>query len=67
MTKQENLKTIMDREKLSENPRCPACGKNFTLGESVVAACGDWGSQTKLVHEDDAVFDETNGCYVVNK
>ncbi len=65
MAKRENLKTIMDREKLSETPRCPACGKNFTLGEPVVAACGDWGNRPKLVHENDAVFDETNGCYVV--
>lgn len=65
MDNREKLKTIMSRENLHTTPRCPACGRDFTMGEPVVLACGIWGDTPRLVHEDDAVYDEANGCYTV--
>ncbi len=64
MNRREGLKTIMSRERLSTTPHCPACGQNFTLGEPVVLACGNWGNTPQLVHEKDAVFDEASSSYV---
>lgn len=64
MDKRKSLKTIMTRERLSANPRCPACGRSFTMGEPVVPACGSWGNTPQLIHEEDAVFDEKIGGYV---
>ena len=60
-----SLKTIMDREKLMDNPKgCPACGQKFNLGDPVVSACGSWGEKAKLIHESDAVFDPKIQMYV---
>jgi hypothetical protein len=39
---------------------CPACGHKFTLGETVVLACGAWGG-AKLIHENEAVWDSRKG------
>ena len=64
MDKRKSLKTIMDREKLHTMSQCPACGRNFTMGETVVLACGGWEGGPKLVHENDAVFDEATDSYV---
>ncbi|MEH0021840.1 MAG: hypothetical protein V6Z89_19455 [Desulfobacter sp.] len=37
---------------------CEACNQKFTLGETVVMACGDWPDGcARLIHEQDAVFD----------
>ncbi len=67
MNKQKQMKILMDREKLSSTPTCPACGKNFSLGEIVVPACGEWGTAPKLVHEEDAIFDESSGRFIERK
>ncbi len=66
MSNKKILKTIMGREQMNLMPTCQACGKDFTMGEPVVHACGDWPG-TKLVHEHDAVFDEATGTYVERK
>jgi hypothetical protein len=42
---------------------CPACGKKFSLGDTAVPAVGSWGGP-KLIHENEAVFDAKNQCYV---
>jgi len=59
------LKTIIDLEKLNRfNAQgCPACGRKFTLGETVVLACGAWEGEPRLIHENEAVFDEATGTY----
>ena len=59
------LKTIIDLETLNRlnEEGCPACGRKFTLGEPVVLACGAWEGKPKLIHENEAVFDETTASY----
>jgi hypothetical protein len=42
---------------------CPACGMKFSLGDMTVPAIGSWGGP-KLIHENEAVFDEKAQCYV---
>ncbi len=56
---------LLDHEKLNLlNPeRCAACGGTFTLGETVVLACGAWEG-AKYVHEMDAVWDAAAGAFV---
>ena len=46
-----DLKTIMDLEKLNtyNAEGCGACGRKFTLGETVVLACGFWEG-VKYIH-----------------
>lgn len=63
MSNKERLKTIMSREEMNTTPQCPACGRNFTMGEPVVKARGDWDGQ-KLIHEHDALFDERTNTYI---
>lgn len=65
----EKYKTLIDREKLMtlNAEGCPACGRKFNLGETVVAACGDWIGPMKLIHENEAIFDSQNGLYVESK
>ena len=43
---------------------CPACGQKFTLGETVVAACGAWEGGSKLIHENEAVWDSQSSSYI---
>ncbi len=58
-------KTIVSRELMNTlNEGCASCGKRFEMGESAVMACGAWGDVQKLVHENEAVFDEKQGQYV---
>ena len=59
------LKTIIDLEKLNRlnEEGCPACGRKFTLGEPVVLACGAWEGESKLIHENEAIFDEATSTY----
>jgi hypothetical protein len=59
------LKTIIDLEKLNRlnEEGCPACGRKFTLGEPVVLACGAWEGEPKLIHENEAIFDEATASY----
>jgi hypothetical protein len=38
---------------------CGACNRKFSLGDTVVMACGSWPDDCmKLIHEHEAVFDE---------
>ncbi len=46
---------------------CPACGRKFELGDTVVLACGAWEGPPKYVHEKDAVFDAKTNGYVERK
>ena len=59
------LKTIIDLEKLNSlnEEGCPACGRKFTLGEPVVLACGAWEGKPKLIHENEAIFDQATVTY----
>ncbi len=67
MDNREKLKTIVSRENLSTSPRCPACGRSFSMGEPGVLAYGSWGDELRLVHEDDAVYDEAKECYTLKE
>ena len=65
MRDDEKLKTLIDLEKLNtlNEVGCPACGRKFELGESVVLACGNWEGK-KYIHEDESVYDsKTHTCY----
>ncbi len=67
MDRRKSLKTIIDREKMSAHPTCPACGRNFSMGETVVVACGTWGDSPRYIHEDDAVYEPADGNYYERK
>jgi hypothetical protein len=43
---------------------CAACGRKFTLGETVVLACGAWEGPQKYIHENEAVYDAKTGSYM---
>jgi hypothetical protein len=62
----QSQKTIIDRELLNSlnEAGCPACGNKFTLGEPVILACGDWGNNKKLIHENEAIYDKKSGSYM---
>ena len=57
---------IIDLEKLNSlnAEGCAACGRKFTLGETVVSACGAWEGPPKLIHENEAVWDASSAAYV---
>lgn len=57
---------MLNLEKLNElnADGCAACGRKFTLGETVVLACGAWEGPPKYIHEAEAVFDAEAGVYV---
>ena len=57
-------KILIDLEKLNRlnAEGCPACKRKFTLGETVVIACGPWQG-AKYIHENEAVFDITTSTY----
>jgi hypothetical protein len=61
------MKIIIDREKLMQYKKCPACGRPFNLGEPVVVACGAWNGPPKLIHENEAVYDADTLSYVERK
>ena len=43
---------------------CASCKQKFNLGDTVVMACGPWpGNCTRLIHENEAVFDKTTHTY----
>lgn len=67
MGNREKLKIIVSRENLNTSPRCPACGRSFSMGEAGVLACGSWGDEPRLVHEDDAVYEEAKECYILKE
>lgn len=59
-------KHIIDRVLLNQlnADGCAACGHKFNLGDPVVEACGAWEGGPRLIHENEAVFDEASGSYV---
>jgi len=61
-------KLMIDLEKLNSlnAEGCPACKRKFTLGETVVLACGPWQG-AKYIHENEAVFDKTTSAYYERK
>ncbi len=43
---------------------CEACHRKFSLGDTVVMACGPWAdSCSRLIHENEAVFDKKTQTY----
>jgi hypothetical protein len=56
---------IIDLEKLNSlnAEGCAACGRKFTLGETVVKACGAWEGPPKLIHQNEAVWDVNSATY----
>lgn len=64
-TDKNRFKTIIDLEKLNRlnDEGCAACGRKFTLGETVVLACGAWEGELKYIHENEAIFDEASATY----
>jgi hypothetical protein len=57
---------LIDLEKLNRlnEEGCPACSQKFTLGETVVMACGAWEGGPKLIHENEAVWDAETAGFV---
>ena len=68
-TNRKPQKQIVDLELLNRlnEEGCPACGRKFTLGEEVVAACGAWEGGAKIIHENEAVWDSKSSSYVERK
>jgi len=68
MLKKPNKKKgfLIDLEKLNtlNAEGCPACGKKFTLGETAVVACGAWDGGSKVIHENEAVYDPETDEFV---
>ena len=62
-------KMVMDLEKMGKlnAEGCPACGRKFEMGETVVAACGAWEGGPKYIHETEAVWNDENKQYVEKK
>ncbi len=61
-------KKIVDREMVNTlSEGCPACGRKFTMGETVVMACGDWEGGPKFIHENEAVYNPEKNCYFERK
>lgn len=68
MTKQlkTNTKYLVDLDILNtyNDTGCAACHQKFTLGDTVVMACGPWpGNCAQLIHENEAVFDKKTKTY----
>ena len=59
-------KILIDLEKLNRlnAEGCAVCKKKFTLGETVVLACGPWQG-AKYIHENEAVFDRTTSTHYI--
>lgn len=57
---------IIDLERLNtlNAEGCAACGRKFTLGETVVKACGAWDGPPKFIHENEAVWDKSNSEFI---
>ena len=64
MKNNPKARILVDLEKFNTlNPEgCPACGRNFELGESVVLACGNWEGE-RYIHEDEAAYDTKTKSY----
>lgn len=62
------FKKIVDLEMINTvTEGCAGCGKSFTLGETVVMACGAWEGGPRYIHEHEAVFDQRTSTYVERK
>jgi hypothetical protein len=66
-TYRKRFQTIIDREKLMRLKTCPACNHPFNLGDPVVMACGAWEGPSRLIHENEAVYDPSRETYVERK
>jgi hypothetical protein len=57
---------IIDLERLNtlNTEGCGACGRKFTLGETVVKACGAWEGDQKFIHENEAVWDTAASGFI---
>lgn len=62
----DQYKRMLDLAKLNElnADGCAACGQKFTLGETVVLACGAWDGPPKYIHENEAVYDTKTSTYM---
>jgi hypothetical protein len=67
MTSEKKKHTfLIDLEKLNtlNAEGCAACGRKFTLGETVVKACGAWDGPPKFIHENEAVWDARTSAFI---
>jgi hypothetical protein len=57
---------LIDLEKLNalNAEGCAACGRKFTLGETVVLACGAWDGGVRYIHENEAVWDPRTSAFI---
>ena len=62
----DKFKMMLDLGKVNElnAEGCAACGRKFTLGETVVLACGAWEGPPKYIHENEAVYDTRTSTYM---
>lgn len=65
-SKKKGQTFIIDLEKLNtlNAEGCAACGRKFTLGETVVKACGAWEGPPKFIHENEAIWDENRSGFI---
>ena len=57
---------MIDLEKLNtlNSEGCISCGRNFTLGDTVVMACGAWDGPPRIIHEREAVWDVNTSSFI---
>ena len=62
----DKFKIMLELGKVNElnAEGCAACGRKFTLGETVVLACGAWEGPPKYIHENEAVYDTRTSTYM---
>jgi len=62
----DKFKMMLDLGKVNElnEEGCAACGGKFTLGETVVLACGAWEGPPKYIHENEAVYNTRTSTYI---
>ena len=62
----EKKTNVSYRPRAIERPQCRRLRRlrwKFTLGETVVKACGAWEGPPKFIHENEAVWDERNQTF----
>lgn len=60
--KRHPMKLFLDREKLMELNSMGYAGK-FSLGETVVLACGPWDNGPRFIPEKEAIYDKAANTY----
>ena len=60
--KNNPLKLFLDLEKLNELNSLGYAGK-FSLGETVVLACGPWDSGPRFISEKEAIYEKSSNTY----